>query len=123
LLAVVPHHFTGFATTANGVSPMIYYQVVVEGQTNLVFEANENELVCASVTPPGGGSAIWRDAWRLPRRPGTDLAIRIGPVFRVRMPIPNTVFGSPGRYTVQATICRNPEFTVSTNLDVTGAAQ
>jgi hypothetical protein len=118
-VAVVPRRFIASPTVAaEPISPMIYFEVLVQGQTNLVFEASNNELVCVSVKAPDEGEPGWRDSWRLAGEGGTPMAIRIGPVLRVRIPIPGHVVARPGVYTVQATLCGNPDFNVKTALTV-----
>lgn len=118
LLAVVPHRFTAVPGDATGgITPLIFYKITVQGQTNLTFEFSNNEFVCVSVRAPGEREPGWRNAWLVPQeRP--PYVIRIGPVFRVLIPIPADVVVRPGRYTVQATVCGNPEFNVTTYIDV-----
>jgi hypothetical protein len=118
MLAVVPHRFTAVpGDSTGGITPLIYYKITVQGQTNLTFEFSNNEFVCVSVRAPGEREPGWRNAWVVPQeRP--PYVIRIGPVFRVLIPIPADVVVRPGRYTVQATVCGNPDFNVTTYIDV-----
>lgn len=118
MLAVVPHLFTALpGDSTSAITPLIYYKITVQGQTNLTFEFNNNEFVCVSVRAPGEREPGWRYAWLVPQeRP--PYVVRIGPVFRVLIPIPADVVARPGRYTVQATVCGNPEFNVTTHIDV-----
>lgn len=117
-LAVVPHRFTAVpGDSTRGITPLIYYKITVQGQTNLTFEFTNNEFVCVSVRAPGEREPGWRNAWLVPQeRP--PYVIRIGPVFRVLIPIPAEVVVRPGRYVVQATVCGNPDFNVTTTIDV-----
>lgn len=118
MLAAVPHRFTAVpGDSTGGITPLIYYKITVQGQTNLTFEFSNNEFVCVSVRAPGEREPGWRGAWLVPQeRP--PYVIRIGPVFRVLIPIPAQVVVRPGRYTVQATVCGNPDFNVTTYIDV-----
>lgn len=118
MLAVVPHRFTAVpGDSAIGITPLIYYKITVQGQTNLTFEFSNNEFICVSVRAPGEREPGWRSAWLVPQeRP--PYVIRIGPVFRVLIPIPADVVVRPGRHTVQATVCGNPDFNVTTYIDV-----
>lgn len=117
-LAVVPRRFAAVpGDSTRGITPLIYYKITVQGQTNLTFEFSNNEFVCVSVRAPGEREPGWRNAWLVPQeRP--PYVVRIGPVFRVLIPIPADVVVRPGRYTVQATVCGNPEFNVATYIDV-----
>src|SRR5512143_438390 len=49
-LAVLPHRFTAVSgDSTGGITPLIYYKITVQGQTNLTFEFSNNEFICVSV--------------------------------------------------------------------------
>jgi hypothetical protein len=118
-LAVVPRHFTATVTgdPTNGITPLIFYKIKVSGQTDIEIELPTQDLICVSVGNPGAREPLWRDAWRVSQK-GPPFGIRIGPVLRVFIPIPAQLVARPGDYTVQASVCGNPEYHLSTILHV-----
>jgi hypothetical protein len=118
-LALVPRHYsaTSSGVATNGITPLIFYKINVSGQTDIEIQLPTQELICFSVGSPGAREPVWRDAWRVSQK-GSPFAIRIGPVFRVIMPVPAEIVSRPGDYEVQASVCGNPEYHVSTTLHV-----
>lgn len=118
-LAVVPRHYSATASglPANGITPLIFYKINVSGQTDIEIQLPTQDLICFSVGSPGAREPTWRDAWRVPQK-GSPFAIRIGPVLRVFIPVPAEIMSRPGDYEVQASVCGNPEYRVTTTLHV-----
>jgi hypothetical protein len=118
-LAVVPRHYSATASgpPTNGITPILFYKINVSGQTDIEIQLPTQDLICFSVGSPGARDPAWRDAWRVSQK-GSPFAIRIGPVFRAFIPVPAEIVSRPGDYEVQASVCGNPEYRVSTTLHV-----
>jgi len=119
-LAVVPRSFsaTSSGDPSTGITPLIFYKINVSGQTNIEIQLPTQDLICVSVGSPGAREPTWRDSWRVSQK-GAPFAIRVGPVLRVFIPVPANLVSRPGDYEVQAGVCGNPEYHVTTLLHVT----
>jgi hypothetical protein len=118
-LAVVPRAFsaTSSGDPANGITPLIFYKINVSGQTDIEIQLPTQDFICVSVGSPGAREPTWRDSWRVSQK-GSPFAVRIGPVLRVFIPVPADLVSRPGVYEVQASVCGNPEYQLTTLLHV-----
>jgi hypothetical protein len=118
-LTVVPAevHWRDAAGRLSPATPAVLFTITNMSRVELQPLLPTTDLVCVSVTPPGGNAPAWRYAWQASEA-STRLAIKIGATFRSVIPLPEEAAKLPGRHTVRVTLCGLDEYAVEAPLVV-----
>lgn len=118
-LTVVPAevHWRDTAGRLNPATPAVLFTITNMSRVELQPVLPTTDLVCVTVTPPGGNAPAWRYAWQATEA-STRLAIKIGATFRSVIPLPEDAAKLPGRHTVRVTLCGLDEYAVEAPLVV-----